>query len=407
MDNHDNSDERSRAGHNSPANPFQAWLNGDDAALDCRRQFEPYDSWEDVEPTGDSPPPQAAYLESKQKYCPADKEQDTPVEFDSFYEIHPCRCKSRFCPSCCVGLGIKLKTKLTPILVTFTHMQMWTFTIDPELFDSPARAYDYVKERRSISRVINRLYEKGYLHSKRYFYVVEWQKNGMPHFHVLLDTSGIPFDLVCDLWNAYRPPAAGPVQGERPGFGSIRFSERRDFSSPEHAANYACKYLIKHPQEGYPNWVLDSKRRIRRYETSRGFWGDERPKVPKIDLAEVERPVAKDAIEHLPECFCEVCRGDVSPPIPESKTSTIRERLSKCKGQGILLRVTQKLKPGGEIIEEKQFVRNLPVSYDEILKFWGYETDLPNFLAFYDEQLPMLEKLMVQRLPRKWKGKAA
>lgn len=404
MEDHDNSDERTRAGQNGPANPFQAWLVGDDAAMDCRRQFEPYDSWENEPPGGHTAPPQAAYLESKQNYCPVDENPNHPIEFDRFHEIHPCRCKCRFCPECCVGLGIKLKCKLIPILVTFKHIQMWTFTMDPELFTSPRQAYDYAKQRRAISRTINRLYQKGYLHTNRYFYVVEWQKNGMPHFHVLLDTSGIPFDLVCEIWNSYRPEWAGPVQGERPGFGSVRFSDRRDFESPEHAANYACKYLIKHPKEGYPDWVLDSPSRIRRYGTSHGFWGDTTPKEEKVDLWEAERPVARAAIEHRPECFCEACRGDEPSTIPEKKTATIRERISKCKEEAVLIRVTQSLLPDGELIEEKQFVCNLPFKYSEFLTYLGYESDQPKFLAFCDDNMPLLEHFLVQTLPRKPKG---
>lgn len=408
MEDHDNSDPPARAGHFDAQNAFQRWLKGDDAALNARRLSEPYGGGDDDDP-GPSPAP---YLESKPNYCPEGKLDQSKANqaepFDRFYEVHPCRCKSRFCPHCCVGLGIKLKKKLAPILTTFTHLQMWTFTIDPELFTSPEQAFDYVKQRRAISRVINRLQELGHLHTKRYFYVVEWQKNGMPHFHVLLDTSRIPFEVVCDLWNAYRPDWAGPVQGERPAFGSVRFSASRDFTSPEHAANYACKYLIKHPADGYPDWVLDSERRIRRYETSRGFWGNEKPKVEEVDLWEREEATSNAQLAHLPECFCEVCRGDELPMPPEKKPTTIRQRISKCKEDAVLLLVSQHILPDGEIVEEKQFVRNLSVPFSDVLTYLGWELDmpeLPQLLTFTEESVSILDRVSPSpRSPRPFNG---
>ncbi len=36
---------------------------------------------------------------------------------------------------------------------------------------------------------------------------------------------------------------------------------------------YASKYLTKYPENGFPDWVMDATYRIRRYSTSRGFWG--------------------------------------------------------------------------------------------------------------------------------------
>ncbi|MHC2067363.1 hypothetical protein ACYFX5_07820 [Bremerella sp. T1] len=109
-------------------------------------------------------------------------------------------------------------------------------------------------------------------------------------------------------------------------------------------------------------------------------------------------------MEHQPECFCEVCRGDELPTIPEKKVSTIRERISKCKEEAVLIRVTQRLLPSGELIEEKQFVRNLPAKYSEFLTFLGYESDRPKFLAMSDDNMPLLEHFLAQKLPRKPKG---
>src|SRR6185437_9732405 len=89
-----------------------------------------------------------------------------------FFEVRPCGCKSRFCPRCCVGLGLALRSRLIPVLATFTGRQMWTFTIDPKLFASPREAQKYVTSRRCISEVVRQLKRWGYLHTSRFFYVI-------------------------------------------------------------------------------------------------------------------------------------------------------------------------------------------------------------------------------------------
>jgi hypothetical protein len=262
-------------------------------------------------------------------FCPGQKV--TVLEAPK-YEIASCGCRSWFCPHCCTGRGLALRERLIPILHTFTGLLMWTFTIDPTLFSSPTAAYEYVKSKRCISNVMRRLRQRGYLHTDRYIVIVEWQKKTeMPHFHVLADASFIPFDEVCELWNRYRPADAGPVEGERPGFGSVRFSAPR-FVSPKHAASYACKYLIKHPTEGYPAWVLDSSGEVHRYSTSRGFWGDSARQSRAVD----------DADASVDE---------------EVSTRTIRERLDRCGERSVALRIVQDVDLAtGEVFTKRQFL---------------------------------------------------
>ena len=263
------------------------------------------------------------------------------VEDEPRYEIAACGCRSWFCPHCCVGRGLALRERLIPVLHRFQSLLMWTFTIDPALFESPTKAYEYVKSKRCISNVMRRLRERGNLHSDKFFCIIEWQKKSeMPHFHVLADASFIPFDEVCELWNRYRPPEAGPVQGDRPGFGSVRFSAPR-FRSVEHAARYACKYLIKHPEHGYPAWVLDSTGEVHRYSTSRGFWGDQkrRSQSDSVDEA-VDRHYMR---------------------------KTVRDRLRACGQTSVLLQLVGGVdEETGEVVQRRKFVAILPREVSEI-----------------------------------------
>ncbi|MGH7242912.1 MAG: hypothetical protein ACREJD_05790 [Phycisphaerales bacterium] len=157
---------------------------------------------------------------------------------------------------------------------------MLTFTIDPTLFASPREAFKYLSDNRCLSKTMQDLRRGGWLASNRWFAVIEWQKTTeQVHFHVLVDSRYIPYHEVARLWGKNRPATAGPVAAGRPDFGTVRFTvQRGGFTGPYHAACYATKYLVKFPDQGFPTWALDMgrDRRVRRYSTSRGFWGETR-----------------------------------------------------------------------------------------------------------------------------------
>lgn len=193
--------------------------------------------------------------------------------------VEACRrgCRSWFCRRCCIGLGAKLRDRLIPRLMLFRRIMMLTVTIDPLLFSSPQAAFEYVRDNKLIARLVRRLFNLGHLRSRHYFSVVEWQRGTeQPHWHILVDADYVPYSVLQSVWDSFRPCDAGPIGPGRPGLGWTNY-QRRDFAGgAEHAANYASKYLRKYPEHGFPSWVLDSTRRIRRYQTSHGFWNSPR-----------------------------------------------------------------------------------------------------------------------------------
>ncbi|MCK5174002.1 MAG: hypothetical protein KAR47_11470 [Planctomycetes bacterium] len=196
-------------------------------------------------------------------------------EHGAYFEVAKCNCRCWFCPDCCMIEGYKLRGRLIPVLETFDGLIMASLTIDPQLFSDPQTAYLYTAEKRCIGITTQDLDRWGHLNTRRYFYVVEWQKNTeQAHYHILYDSNFIPWDSLLRSWSKHRPKDAGPVEGKRPAFGTVIFSAPK-FASPVHAARYATKYLIKVPEYGFPRRVLEmgKDRRIRRYSTSRGFWG--------------------------------------------------------------------------------------------------------------------------------------
>jgi hypothetical protein len=142
--------------------------------------------------------------------------------------------------------------------------------------------------------------------------VVEWQKRTeMPHYHVLFNSDFIPYTELDRVWGFNRPANAGPKPANRPAFGTVHFSRGTGtkggpFTDAKHAACYATKYLIKHPDQGYPGWVLDQgkKIRIKRYDRSRGFFKN-RPSKPKALVSETQDREFRTYRERNQDC----CNG--------------------------------------------------------------------------------------------------
>jgi hypothetical protein len=219
------------------------------------------------------------------------------------FEISKCGCDCWYCPDCCERKGYNLRARLVPVLETFTGLMMLTLTIDPQLFPTPRAAYLWVKRKRGISRLMRELDRRGHLHSRRYFYVVEFQRETeQAHFHVLVDATRIPKPAIDAAWSRLRPPTAGPPAPNRPAFGMTRFSVPRFEGGAVHAARYATKYLVKAPESGWPDWVLAMGARVRvpRYQSSRGFWC--LPPRPKASTGKPRALVRVSYAQRIAEC---------------------------------------------------------------------------------------------------------
>jgi len=304
------------------------------------------------------------------------------------------RCKSRFCEheSCLKASGRALKRRLLPVLETFEGLMMLTLTVDPKLFSSPLEAFKFLKKRRCVAKFIDSLHKQGWLFSRRYFYVVEWQMGKgeekgteMPHFHVLVDSTFIDMGAIKTAWNRYRPKSAGPVIGNAPGFGHARFSKKRFAGGAAHAAHYACKYLMKHPEKGYPLWVTTSKLQIKRFSTSRGLLSDGRS-TPQRD-----RPK-----RHPSECKCEECEAR------RERRTTIAERTAKCGRTTILVSLPLYLNTDGEVVEGRpKFRARIDVPFHEVM--WLMDVDDP--AGSYEVSHSNWEDILqLSRRPRRVRG---
>ena len=278
-------------------------------------------------------------------------------------------CKSRFCPRCCIGLGIRLRERLKVALALFTSVQMWTFTLDPLVFSSAKAAFDYVRAKRCIGELVKVLRKRGVLHSGRFFFVVEWQQNGFPHWHVLLDASFVQFELVISVWNRFRPAWAGPVSGTRPGFGSVRFTMPK-FASIEHAASYVTKYLTKQPKHDYPEWVKASRDRVRRFGTSRGFWGTTAKRRSEKRKGSGQKAI--DWKKHKKPCLCRDCQR-------KALGSTIAERISNCGHDACIFQVCEFVGASGKPERQMGYLGKAEFPYAVAAELVNFESQASGF----------------------------
>jgi hypothetical protein len=302
--------------------------------------------------------------------------------------------------------GFRLKRQLVAALETFERGIFGiTLTIDGELYRTPYDAWLDVMDRRLLSRLVAKLNKRGFLASPKYFWVVEFQtETRQPHWHLLVDAKRIPFGVVVELWSANRPRTAPKLPSkvtaenykdlERPAFGSVYLSLPR--ARARSAANYACKYLIKPPKFGFPDWVLEHEGRVPRYGRSRNFYPRDESKPPTVKP--VRDPKGFRAV-HPEDCFCDDCKeGTVDSRIQRRRLKTIGERIEACGGRSMLTQADAVEQPNGAVkLVNRSFGRMVCVPFKvlkdhlgsgnpnerQILRDIGYDADLHKLESTY------------------------
>ena len=253
------------------------------------------------------------------------------VHSDKPFQIVGSGCKCSFCGDCAVGKGLELRKALQNEITSFKSVMFLTLTVDPKQFKSAQEAYEFVHQNRCVSRLMRALSKAGYLHSKRWFSVLEFQKNGNPHWHLIVDSSFVPKSALQGIWDR---------MSRTKTMGYVRFDRTKMFADKAHAANYVTKYVIKSPDE-WPEWVRNYRKRIRRYSTSRGLLGLTKRKPP----AEKKRT-------------------------RKMTFRTIAERVSRCKTTTVLIAKVVK-QVGAELVVKKRFVAKIQKHWDDVKSYLG------------------------------------
>jgi hypothetical protein len=314
-------------------------------------------------------------------YLEQDGNSVTEPSCGECFEVRSVGCRSWFCPHCCLPLGLALQRRLSRELRRFRGLMMLTFTVDPELFESPQAAFAYVTTKRCVAVAIQRLDRWGLLHSRDFFAVVEWQANGWPHWHVLVNASRVPFERLCEAWNRNWRSWRERVAMGRPGFGSVRFSVPR-LGDAGKAASYVTAYLTKVPERGYPQWVRDGEtRKVRRFSTSRGFWTE----TADDDEAEALSETTSDGGDD---------DGQDEEDEQQQTRRTIEQQLAECGKACVVLRLRVMVdEQTGEVVERREFVKWFPMPLSEVLALRPREVNRRRTVARFELVFPLLREL--------------
>jgi len=122
-------------------------------------------------------------------------------------------------------------------LPSFTNWRFLTLTVDPSKFKDNESAYFYIKPRfRFFIRHLKQVFG---LKELRYIWKLEFQENGMPHWHMLLDVKkSMCVKTIYDLWK----------------YGAVQVKRCKDTKLP-----YAFKYITKEAK-GLPSFFLSMSR---------------------------------------------------------------------------------------------------------------------------------------------------
>jgi len=157
----------------------------------------------------------------------------------------------------------RVLARLLPVLPDVSRCLFMTFTINPELFDSPKTAFSTARSK--LRRVFFRLRKgvmwegKCYRVDAPYCVKVEFHQNGWAHFHVVfLTRSFVPGELITHLWDLGRT--------------DVRRINDRKF-------HYLLKYVTKGGD--LPEWVRGFNR-LRVWQATKGFYRE----IPTVEEAE-------------------------------------------------------------------------------------------------------------------------
>ena len=186
----------------------------------------------------------------------------------------PCKCKSQWCSDCCLGVAVKLREKLRPVFKRWPRVSMITLTVDFKVFESPEAGFHHIHKRRAVTEFLRKMYRAGLLETPEFLKVIEFHKkdDGRIHYHLAV----VPTEKWYGKMNSRRANGGKSWLIENWKWGgayeSTRDKNGNEFD-PEKAMNYLTKYIIKQEVKP-PEWLLKSKFNFRKYETSRGLFGE-------------------------------------------------------------------------------------------------------------------------------------
>lgn len=280
-----------------------------------------------------------------------------------------CACRSWFCDRCAVRMGLVVRTAIELHMAATGWIPFAvTLSVNPAWFESPADAYEFC--RRFFGKFVEELRRRDgkgrcsvggggvRLHSGSYVCFFEPHKSGWPHWHLMLDAKFVDVEVLRHIWDSF-----GRRHGKG-GIGHVFFTEQKADWTQAMAINYITKYLTKRPEGGWPEWVMQSRKRLRR------LWASQ-----DVNLGRKKRPVKLDARPHEDTCFCRSCRGEAVKKCREATGQCHAERVNRCGSKTAMFVVGISEQADGEIVERRRYVGTANDSVDVIAAIFGVWSD--------------------------------
>lgn len=156
------------------------------------------------------------------------------------------RCKSYACPRCGPRKGRLVRNRIAALAVEHRLQRLVTLTLDPKKLPPNLDQKETVEYLRNCWRSMRVYLSRKLGRSAVFICVLEFQKNGNPHLHVLVDAY-LPHEWLLHSW-----------QSLGGGFTDIRFVDLH------RVAAYLSKYMTK-------AWLEDFPPQCRRLTASRGL----------------------------------------------------------------------------------------------------------------------------------------
>lgn len=163
--------------------------------------------------------------------------------------LRPSRCNNIFCPNCMPSKAVRRRRQLHHIVKTWQGVAMIVLTVDQNRFSTPLEAYLELRKDK-IPEMVKRLYELGSLHSRKWFWQLEFQENGWPHWNLVVETNKLMElkSIVKAKWKY-----------------GITYVSLKPYPR-EQTINYAIKSKPSHP---FPEWILNYLGQVRLFSRSR------------------------------------------------------------------------------------------------------------------------------------------
>lgn len=198
-------------------------------------------------------------------------------------------CGKSWCPSCFVIKGVSKKIADRLYSMNRRYVRTITLTIDRNQFDDGEQAYMAVRNDEGISQFIHNLSRTAGITVKQYVWILEWHKDGYPHWHLFIETDKkdqagkIGGDILRKHWKYGSWVREGFIKSKGHWKQFTEYFENKGYFNPK--KNTVQEMKDKTHQLELPEWAKN-------YE-NKGFrirkWGSSCPKKKKSLKAEKEQ----------------------------------------------------------------------------------------------------------------------